>query len=889
MSAPFKNKGFHPNLKICGKMVEYPNNELKESIDKVLSPEGEEVLIQTVARFAEVVREELDALRNLTIVCNSGRTRKYAMPSKFRLRLGKFLRPHEFVEIINQLGNGLIDQLNDNDVRDGLKGSQIRTGVRTVIAYLMDPTKSIVVASPTQGGKTGTIITILLLLPMLSKYMLDRDCVMYNFLTSQHSFKVQADNELESACQMYKWLEGDFKPYYKNLRKSPNGPVLERLGKHFPDNPRYKKLHGSNDEKETTMRRVISDINKFSSQLEQHSPNTSIAGILDEAHFASNVRGGISKVYQAVHNSGIKNFCFIFVSATPYELKEAVDAGDVTLIKQDMTGENGAIYQGFNFCCGWEFEGKFKPLPIYNFAEYGRLNGFSLNVMGKVGIYDEEEKYEKDAVYEEYESHEAYRSHVRADIIKLFHHFLVDDNHHDGRGAVLRFVNKDSKAQELAADMKDEGLDDSIDILIVNCEITKSKKLVRTSPGVYRATTKMSIKQIIEELDRRNGNSDRKYLIIVTGSARMGAQFPLNCKYFVDTTGGKNSTASAILQGLPGRASGFGKDSIVLVNNEIDEEIKTRIVPGKGITANCHYRVDTTDEYGYKPRKRHNVIHGSGMVEDLSKFHPRLKAACKAVQADTEVIMGNSKSVTGTYTQAFLDIGTYFDDETMSLVEDFLAKPHRTDEIAPSEQAVVNHKPQLLRVNEIGMATEKSQTGNMQYITMDRDIDMIREKLKIGKGQGYNEATKGYDRISEMVKFPKKRIKNMVKAGYRDEMSDAAAGYKPELVVWDDSETGSKVSDLGRMLFRIFLRAYDANNRALTYDDDKQWKVRLKGLDKNGDRRLGRVSKVNRWEVIKISFLLKEKCVVTEDLSLVTWTKDNSAHHSDNHLGCISS
>jgi len=73
----------------------------------------------------------------------------------------------------------------------------------------------------------------------------------------------------------------------------------------------------------------------------------------------------------------------------------------------------------------------------------------------------------------------------------------------------------------------------------------------------------MSVKRVI----RARRHPDRPFVIVVTNRARMGDAFPISVKWFMDFSA-RASDLNALLQGLLGRACGYGKDSTVILSDD---------------------------------------------------------------------------------------------------------------------------------------------------------------------------------------------------------------------------------------------------------------------------------------------------------------------------------
>lgn len=858
-----------------------------------ITAKGKELFIKDVEKFKNIVEDEIQQevkRRNYSPVSS---TITYALSRKLRLALSRYKCKREIKNILKSLEPKLCEKLNSMSLDTGLKESQIRTGVRVVLQHLNDPSKSIMIAAPMQGGKTGTNITVMLLLPVLGKYFRGTNYILYSFLTSHTSFEEQMNVELRHACQMYKHIEANYPDIHHLLDTDVDGSViLEKLGDYYPDGNVNKEIHGTCEEAIATIRRVKGGLDEFRERLEkvhEHGKNTHtkshVICQIDESHYASNVSGGIAKLYEEVYKSNLKNdVSFMFISATPYELKEYVDNDQIALVKQDMTGENGAVYQGFNFVCGWEFEGKFKNLPIFKFDEYGKMNGFDLSAMGTPSLYTNKDTWEKAGLDEVYEDHDTYREYVRENTKDLMHHFLVDDNEHDGNGAVMRFVNKDETAREFCMDLRNQGLDPSIDMVVINCKVKKKTSLIELDDGLYHATTGKMIKDVIEELREKSDNT--KYLIIVTNSARMGAQFPQECKYFIDMTGNKSSTAAAILQGLIGRSCGYGKDSLVLVNSAIYTLLKTQIIPNKGMAGKCCPRTDSTDIDGNPIRNKKAVEYCSAMAGDIAGYHPLLAERMDVLQEAVDDIMwhttkGTKQKVQGGYQEAYIDIGNIFDVEAVELLEEMLREPHSTDEYNPEKQGVSVHNPKILMANEQGTETDKSSTGFQEYTRLEDQIDAIDEKLnRVRPPSGYTENSGGYQRILDLTKLSKTKRRGYIKCSFRDEVSDGAGGYKPDYK-----------NDHSTMMYRLFLRGYDVNGNALSCkvcveNPDGEWRIRLSdgrpGKRKPTINSYGKIGP-EYWQIARISFLLTEKTNEFRTRDIRVPPKKNSAYHHSFH------
>jgi hypothetical protein len=73
----------------------------------------------------------------------------------------------------------------------------------------------------------------------------------------------------------------------------------------------------------------------------------------------------------------------------------------------------------------------------------------------------------------------------------------------------------------------------------------------------------MTVKQVIANRKKPH----LPYLFMVTSKARMGDQFLSDVQYFIELSQ-RASDLNALLQGLVGRACGYGKNSLVILSDQ---------------------------------------------------------------------------------------------------------------------------------------------------------------------------------------------------------------------------------------------------------------------------------------------------------------------------------
>lgn len=231
---------------------------------------------------------------------------------------------------------------------------------------------------------------------------------------------------------------------------------------------------------------------------------------------------------------------FIGLSATPYELHD-IDA--VWEVKQYLT----SAYSGFNYFGGEVIDAEAEVSPPRTVSFAGLATEVGVPFLGKVSLqaYDAEphlfDRYARQIGFTE--GQERYRREVEkalsATILKLA-------GEGDAvTGVCLRLFNNNVRSQRLLSRL----------------DLPKDKiEVIEYFGADYRGK---SVKRAI----RQRARKDLPFLIAVTNRARMGDAFPNEVKWFLEFSK-KASNLNALLQGLLGRACGYGKESTVVMSIE---------------------------------------------------------------------------------------------------------------------------------------------------------------------------------------------------------------------------------------------------------------------------------------------------------------------------------
>jgi hypothetical protein len=249
------------------------------------------------------------------------------------------------------------------------------------------------------------------------------------------------------------------------------------------------------------------------------------------------------KIFSAIDEAlGVNRHdrAFIGLSATPYELHD-IDA--VWEVKQYLT----SAYSGFNYFGGEviDTEADVSPPRTVSFAELA--SEISVPFLKNVSLqaYDANpnrfQRFAKEIDFKE--SQDRYRHELERALATAI--LSIAKQGGSSTGICLRLFNNNARSEQL---LRKLGLPkDKIEV-------------IEYYGADYRGK---SVKRAILERQRK----DLPFLIAVTNRARMGDAFPGQVKWFLEFSK-KAANLNALLQGLLGRACGYGKDSTVVMSNE---------------------------------------------------------------------------------------------------------------------------------------------------------------------------------------------------------------------------------------------------------------------------------------------------------------------------------
>ena len=278
--------------------------------------------------------------------------------------------------------------------------------------------------------------------------------------------------------------------------------------------------------------------------------------IIDEPQYGASdrfvkVEGGVERracvllqIFDAIDEAlgdDAKDRVFIGLSATPYELH---GINSVWQIKQYLT----SFYRGFNFFGGKviDKEAEVEPPRTLSFDELADelkipfLKNVSMQAYeapphvfarfaDRIGFKESQERYRR-----------AVEAALRDVILKL-----AKKGSASAPGICIRLCNNNLRSHRLLNNL--DLPDDEIEV-------------VEWFGNEHRGA---SVKRALRDRER----PDLPFLIVVTSRARMGDAFPSGVEWFLEFSR-KAATLNALLQGLLGRACGYGKNSTVVMSTE---------------------------------------------------------------------------------------------------------------------------------------------------------------------------------------------------------------------------------------------------------------------------------------------------------------------------------
>lgn len=465
------------------------------------------------------------------------------------------------------------DRPDDSGV---LHGAQLMTAIDCIGELLTAPQKNGLVLGAMQSGKTTTSLAFQFAGPIV--HLLTGRCLYPIYLITSHtSQEDQTKIEITRFLDFYGELSVEVDEenhcriidYLKFVKRASIDPVFafsptintyrEHVLKYAFDDtmmgPRLEDFIQRRAPGESIRR--IADLCRRANE-KGFSPLL----IIDEPQFGASdrfvkVEDGVERrpcvllqIFRKIDDAiggDEKDRVFVGLSATPYEL---ADIEAVWRVEQYLTSE----YTGFNYFGGKviDDEADVNPPKTISFGDFGReigvpfLEHVSLNVYG--GSERSFERFARKNGY--FGTQSDYQSDVEGTLRDAILH-MARNGAAPNCGICIRLFNNNIRSRRLIKRLDLPA--DEIDVIEYFGSRHKGQ----------------SVKRAI----RQRSRPDLPFLVVVTNRARMGDAFPGEVEWFLEFSK-KAATLNALLQGLLGRACGYGKRSTVVMSAENAELVE---------------------------------------------------------------------------------------------------------------------------------------------------------------------------------------------------------------------------------------------------------------------------------------------------------------------------
>ncbi|HZS38881.1 MAG TPA: hypothetical protein VFF06_18740 [Polyangia bacterium] len=233
---------------------------------------------------------------------------------------------------------------------------------------------------------------------------------------------------------------------------------------------------------------------------------------------------------------------FVGLSATPFELN---DLERVWEVRQHLTDN----YSGFNFFNGRPIDEGVVITPPDTMSMSDFADEIDVPFIADISMaaYDgPTARFARHAKKIGYDDDQASYQMAVEDALRSAIYAVLERYHDDGHpvGLCIRAFNDNARTQALIGRLK---LDD---------------RRIEVIEYYGPQSANLSVKRAIAGRAR----PDLPYVVFVTNRARMADAFPVEVRFFMDLAQ-KASDLNALLQGLLGRACGYGKDSTVVLSD----------------------------------------------------------------------------------------------------------------------------------------------------------------------------------------------------------------------------------------------------------------------------------------------------------------------------------
>ncbi|MGB3503426.1 MAG: hypothetical protein WBA44_17520 [Mesorhizobium sp.] len=447
-----------------------------------------------------------------------------------------------------------------------LHDEQLMTALDCVGELLTSPNKNGLVLGAMQSGKTTTSIALQFAGPIVYQLTGRRLYPLY-LITSHTSQEDQTKIEISKFLDFYGDLavevDGEHRctiiQYIKqNLDPSFSfSPTIQTYRDHvaeraFPDTmvgPRLedfiqRRVKGDSIKKVANICRRVS-AKGFTPMLivdePQYGASDRMVKVDDQFERRSCVLLQIFDSIDEALGDDAGERVFIGLSATPYELH---DIQGVWKVNQYLS----SAYSGFNFFASNAIDSgaDVTPPEVMSFGELGGRIDVPFLTQLSIQAYDAQpqafDRFAKKVGY--HGNQDEYRAEFEASLRKVLL-YMATNGTTKAPGICIRLFNNNNRSSTLI---------ERLHLPPDQIEIIKYYGSDHKGQSVKRSL-------------RQRQNPELPFLILVTNRARMGDAFPREVEWFVEFSK-KAANLNALLQGLLGRACGYGKKSKVIMSSE---------------------------------------------------------------------------------------------------------------------------------------------------------------------------------------------------------------------------------------------------------------------------------------------------------------------------------
>jgi hypothetical protein len=476
--------------------------------------------------------------------------------------------------------------------------SQLATAAAVIASDLVDGKRHVAILGAPQTGKSGSMYLCFCLEPICEFLLTGKVVIPILSLVNKNDLYEQLKDDFEAFARLHDGMAVVYEPADGS---APSSIYIaeyfqEKIGEQFFDDPAFEWHSG-------LIKNSVGNLETFRERVKLASEKGyRVKCYLDESHYGSakeSVFHRMAKEHIDAVDSDSAIVDIRAVSATNWE-HNALDS----FAKVPQRIEKG--YRGVPYFNGWELpciDADYTPTPpgLHKYTELG-VKELS------VSAYETLEKYLKwRARIEEWPKWKIERELKRLDespyrsrfkdyrrdycqaIRKMLETLLAKAK--GTTGVCIRVARTNVMAQDVMKKVK-AGFDKSVEFI-----------------DYFGGTTRESVAGLVQQKVPEGS----KYVMMITGGARMGVAFPASTMYFVDLTNNPVTSTSEI-QGSWGRGNGYWKDTHVYVSSRCYDSIKFYI-DNKGRTLKRpHNNVVHSTRPG-APVRYVNI--GKDMIEEL--------------------------------------------------------------------------------------------------------------------------------------------------------------------------------------------------------------------------------------------------------------------------------